>query len=83
MDGEYTVTTDTSVVTGKTYYEYTVTSESPLPGEVAYIAVDPITRESTFYMTRSVVVKDLRFGDFKWFARKNRNMALKWIGGDI
>lgn len=65
------------------YYEYTVTSESPLPGEVAYIAVDPITRESTFYMTRSVVVKDLRFGDFKWFARKNRNMALKWIGGDI
>lgn len=83
VDGEYIVTTDMTVVSGKTYYEYTVTSESPLPGEVAYIAVDPITRESTFYMTRSVVVKDLRFGDFKWFARKNRNMALKWIGGDI
>jgi len=48
--------------------------------EVAYIAVDPVTQESTFYMTRSVVVKDLKFGKWMWFERYNRNMALKWVG---
>lgn len=83
VDGEYVVTTDTEIETGKTYYEYTVTSESPLPGEVAYIAVDPDTNESTFYMTRSVVVKDLRFGDWLWYGRRNRNMSLKWVGGEV
>lgn len=48
--------------------------------EVAYIAVDQGTGESTFYMTRSVVVKDLRFGDWMWLQRANGNMALKWMG---
>ena len=47
--------------------------------EVAYIAVDE-RGESTFYMTRSVVVKDLKFGKWMWFERSNRNMALKWVG---
>ena len=47
--------------------------------EVAYIAVDG-NNESTFYMTRSVVVKDLKFGKWMWFERSNRNMALKWVG---
>lgn len=82
VDGEYGPSTDTTVDASKTYYEYKVTADEPLAGEVAYIAVDPETRESTFYMTRSTVVKDLRFGNFKWFARRNGNMALKWVGGD-
>lgn len=61
---------------------YTPVAGTAMPGEVAYIAVDPVTQESMFYMTRSVVVKDLRFGDWMWFSRRNRNMALKWIGSD-
>lgn len=81
VDGEYVMTTDVTVDSEKDYYRYTVTAGSALPGEVAYIAVDPTTRESTFYMTRSVVVKDLRFGDWLWYGRRNRNMALKWVGG--
>lgn len=80
VDGRYTLTSDTSVVAGKDYYEYIVTPNAALPGEVAYIAVDPDTGESTFYMTRSVVVKDLRFGNWMWYGRDNRNMSLKWIG---
>lgn len=48
--------------------------------EVAYIAVDETTGESMFYMTRAVVVKDLRFGNWKWADRSNGNMALKWMG---
>lgn len=48
--------------------------------EVAYIAVDQTTGESMFYMTRAVVVKDLRFGNWKWADRSNGNMALKWMG---
>lgn len=51
----------------------------PEPGEVAYIAVDEYG-ESTFYMTKSVVVKDLSFGKWKWFNRANGNMSLKWVG---
>ena len=51
-----------------------------LPGEVAFIAVDPETGQSTFYMNRSVVVNDLRFGKWQWKSRANGNMALKWIG---
>ena len=83
VDGEYVMSTDTTVDSGKDYYKYTVTADSALPGEVAYIAVDPTTRESTFYMTRSVVVKDLRFGDWLWYGRRNKNMALKWVGGAV
>lgn len=60
---------------------YEATAGSPLPGEVAYMAVDPATNESMFYMTRAVVVKNLRFGNWKWYDRPNGNMSLKWIGG--
>lgn len=67
----------------KSYYTYNVAATNALPGEVAYIAVDPDTNESTFYMTRSVVVKDLRFGDWLWYGRRNRNMSLKWVGGEV
>ena len=80
VNGHYTLSEDTSVTSGKAYYEYIVTPDSALPGEVAYIAVNPDTQESTFYMTRSVVVKDLRFGNWMWYGRDNRNMSLKWIG---
>lgn len=83
VDGEYVRSTDAAVDPSKTYYRYNVSADTALPGEVAYIAVDPTTRESTFYMTRSVVVKDLRFGDWMWYGRRNRNMALKWIGGEV
>lgn len=83
VDGEYVPSTDTTVDSDKTYYRYNVSADVALPGEVAYIAVDPTTRESTFYMTRSVVVKDLRFGDWMWYGRRNRNMALKWMGGIV
>ena len=50
--------------------------------EVAYIDIDPATDESVFYMTRSMVVKDMQFGDgkWKWYKRPNNNMSLKWIG---
>lgn len=50
--------------------------------EVAYIDVDPVTQESVFYMTRSVVMKDMFFGDglWKWYKRSNNNMGLKWMG---
>ena len=54
-----------------------------MPGEVAYIAVDDETQESMFYITRAVVVKDLRFGNWKWYDRSNGNLALKWIGGSL
>lgn len=49
--------------------------------EVAYIAVDA-NGKSTFYMTRSVVVEDMHFGDGKWkfYKRSNNNMSLKWMG---
>lgn len=59
---------------------YVPSPSSAMPGEVAYIAVDPSSGESTFYMTRSVVVKDLRFGNWMWYGRRNRNMSLKWMG---
>lgn len=51
--------------------------------EVAYIDVDPNTNEAVFYMTRSIVVKDMQFGEgkWKWYKRDNNNMSLKWIGG--
>lgn len=50
--------------------------------EVAYIEVDTETNESMFHITRAVVMKDLRFGDWKWADRSNGNLALKWIGGN-
>jgi hypothetical protein len=56
-----------------------VSADIPLPGEVAYIAVDE-KGNSTFYMTRAVVMKDLRFGNWKWYDRDNGNLALKWMG---
>ena len=80
VNGQYTLTEDTTVQSGKTYYQYNVTPDSALPGEVAYIAVDPDTQESTFYMTRSVVVKDLKFGKWMFYGRRNNNMSVKWIG---
>lgn len=51
--------------------------------EVAYIDVDPNTNEAVFYMTRSIVVKDMQFGEgkWKWYKRDNNNMSLKWMGG--
>ena len=51
---------------------------------VAYIAVNQDTDESVFYMTRSVVVEDMYFGDglWKFYRRSNRNMSLKWMGGE-
>ena len=47
---------------------------------VAYIEV--VGGESLFYMTRAVVVSDLRFGNNLWtFAtRDNDNLSLKWLG---
>ena len=63
------------------YQEYEITASKAMPGEVAYIAVDPDTNESMFYITRAVVVKDLRFGNWKWYDRFNGNLALKWMGG--
>lgn len=50
---------------------------------VAYIAVDPSTGESIFYMTRSFVVKDMFVGEqWKWYKRSNNNLSLKWLGGE-
>ena len=50
--------------------------------EVAYIAVDPDTNESVFYMTKAIVVQDLFFGDWRWNSRANGNLALKWVGSE-
>lgn len=52
--------------------------------EAAYIEINQQTGESTFYMTRSVVVEDMYFGDglWKFYRRSNRNMSLKWMGGE-
>lgn len=51
--------------------------------EVAYIDVDLETGEAVFYMTRSIVVEDMQFGNglWKWYKRSNNNMSLKWMGG--
>ena len=53
---------------------------------VAYIEV--VGGESLFYMTRAVVVSDLRFGKsqagseglWKFETRDNENLSLKWLG---
>ncbi len=51
---------------------------------VAYIAISPNPpHESVFYMTRSVVVKDMFLGEGKWKFYKrsnNNNLSLKWMG---
>lgn len=47
---------------------------------VAYIEVDSSTGFSVMYITRSVVVEDMTFGDWKWYQRANGNMALRWLG---
>lgn len=82
VDGRYVRTTDQVVDPDKTYYvlENTLDPYTSLPGEVAYIAIDPDTGESIFYMTHTVVLKTMRFGKWMWFERENSNMALKWIG---
>ena len=51
----------------------------PFDGEVAFLAVDD-SGQSMFYMNRSVVVKDLRFGKWVWKSRENNNMSLRWYG---
>ena len=48
--------------------------------DAAYIAMDPDTNESVMYITRSVVVDSMQFGNWRWFSRANGNMSLKWIG---
>ena len=52
----------------------------PFPGEIAFLAVDPSTNQSMFYMNRSVVVNDLYFGKWQWRSRANDNMTLTWVG---
>ena len=54
--------------------------ESDTRDRPAYIEV--IDGVSTFYMTNSIVVRDLRFGKWQWWSRANDNMTLKWIGGE-
>lgn len=51
--------------------------------EVAYIAIDPDTQESIFYMTKAIVVQDLHFGEWKWSSRANGNLALRWVGFEL
>lgn len=60
--------------------DYSQLVDGKFSGEVAYIAIDPDTNESVFYMNRAVVVSELRFGKWKWYGRRNNNLALKWIG---
>lgn len=57
-------------------------AEPNIANAVAYIDIDPQTQESVFYMTRSVVVKDMFLGEGKWkfFKRENNNLSLKWMG---
>lgn len=79
-DGQYVLTTDTTVQSGTTYYRVGADdANTPLPGEVAYIAVDE-RGESMFYITREFVVKELRIGSWTWSTRSNGNLSLKWVG---
>ena len=74
----YVKTADTAVQSGKSYYASKVAHDKPLSGEVAFITTDGDW--STFYMNRSIVVNELRFGDWQWKALKNGAIALTWIG---
>jgi ACT domain-containing protein len=47
---------------------------------VAYIEVDEDTHVGKLYITSAVVTSEMQFGYWKWFARGNDNLALKWIG---
>lgn len=47
--------------------------------DVAYIALNE-QGKAVLYVTRSVVVEDMRFGNWKWYSRANGNMALKYVG---
>jgi len=47
---------------------------------VGYIATD--SDGSLFYMTKAVIVTDLRFSNWQWRSRDNGNLSLKWMGGD-
>lgn len=49
--------------------------------EVAYVAIDAETNESLFYMTKAIIVQDLRFASWQWRGRGNGNLSLKWTGG--
>ena len=49
--------------------------------EVAYIAVDE-NGDAVFYMTKAIIVKDLRFAKWRWATRGNDNLALKWVGDE-
>ena len=50
--------------------------------EAAYIETGE-TGFSVMYITRSVVVEDMQFGNWKWYSRANGNMALRWMGVDV
>lgn len=79
--GYMTLTDDHSVVQDKTYYRGLITATDKLPGEVAYIAVDPNTNQSWFYINNEVVVNELRFGKWQWRSLQgSNNLVLKWIG---
>lgn len=47
---------------------------------VAYIEVNENTHVGKLYITSAVVTSEMQFGYWKWFARSNDNLALKWIG---
>ena len=50
--------------------------------EVAYVAIDEDTGESIFYMTKAIIVQDLRFAKWQWKSRDNENLSLRWTGSD-
>ena len=50
--------------------------------EVAYVAIDD-NGESVFYMTKAIIVQDLRFGNWQWKSKDNGNLVLKWMGSDV
>ena len=50
--------------------------------EVAYVAIDD-NGESVFYMTKAIIVQDLRFGNWQWKSKDNGNLILKWMGSDV
>ena len=78
--GHMDLTQDHSVLSGKTYYKGLITATDKLDGEVAYIAVDPDTNQSWFYINNEVVVNELRFGKWQWKTTQGNNLVLKWMG---
>ena len=49
--------------------------------EVAYVAIDD-NGESVFYMTKAIIVQDLRFAKWQWKSRDNENLSLRWTGSE-